>query len=268
MDSFLDELKQAREAKNISLSEISASTLIDVKMLEAIERGNVKILPQTYIRAFLREYAGIVGLNPQDIMRKYDEWLKTNAGSPATTQGRPRKAQVTEPTQTPEPGSKKRFFDYHTLGPAFFKIAGALVVLILIEIVLWNFLQNEPTPAVDETPFKDVVREHEQKAGMADSTLPPAPAAVVTAPDDSLRLVATTTDSVWLQIIVDDKPLVQHFLLPNTSYSWRGRKSFRVPAVGNPVHLKLTLQGKRVRIPTKNKKVARDLLFSLDSIRR
>ena len=39
MDSFLDELKQAREAKNISLSEISASTLIDVKMLEAIERA-------------------------------------------------------------------------------------------------------------------------------------------------------------------------------------------------------------------------------------
>ncbi len=263
MDSFFEELKKAREAQNISLAEISTATLIDIKMLEALESGDVKILPQTYVRAFLREYSGIVGLNPHETMSKYNVWLKSNETTPSTQQ-RPKKIVAAE-TANPEPATNKKKFD--TLGPTVFKIAGALAVLILVDLVLWGILQKETPPPVQETSFRDVVKEQERKAGMSDSTLP-SPITVAPIQDDSLSLVATTTDSVWLQIIVDDKPLVQHFLLPNTTFSWKGRKSFRLPAVGNPEHLKLTLQGRRVRVPTKNKKVARDMFYSLDSVRR
>lgn len=267
MDAFFDDLKKAREAQNISLAEISTATLIDLKMLEALERGNVKVLPQAYIRAFLREYAGIVGLNPQETLKKYDLWLKNTEGIPATAP-RPQKEAVAEPAKPESREEKKKFFfSIDTFGPTFFKIAAVLVALILVELVLWNVLQNESPPPVEETSFKEVVKEQEQKAGMSDSIVVPAITAERSA-EDTLTLVATTTDSVWLQIIVDEKPLVQHFLLPNTTFSWKGKKTFRLPAIGNPGHLKLTLQGKRVQIPTKNKKVARDMFYSLDSIRR
>lgn len=269
MDAFFDELKKAREAQHISLVEISTATLIDVKMLEAIERGNVKVLPQAYIRAFLREYAGIVGLNPRETMEKYESWLKSHDTAHGTPQ-RPRKEiafEKTEPERPQEKKEKKKFFgSFDTLGPIVFKIASALAVLILIDIVLWNLLQKETPPPVQETSFKDVVKEQERKAGMSDSTLSPAITAAGSI-DDSLTLVATTTDSVWLQIIVDDKPLALHFLYPNTTFSWRGKTSFRLPAVGNPGHLKLTMQGTRVQIPTKNKNVAHDIFYSRDSIR-
>lgn len=267
MDPFFNELKKAREAQNISLAEISSATLIDVKMLEALEGGNVEVLPQAYIRAFLREYAGIVGLNPHETMKKYESWLKSNDSAPATPQ-RPRKATAPEKTEPERTEEKKKFSDSSdTLGPTVLKIAAAVAVLILIDIVLWNLLQKETPAPVKETSFKDVVRENEIKAGMSDSTLSPATTAARSA-DDSLTLVATTTDSVWLQIIIDDKPLAQHFLYPNTTFSWRGKKSFRLPAVGNPGHLKLTMQGTRMLIPTNNKKVARDIFYSRDSVRR
>ena len=53
LEQFGEELAQARMAKGISLIDISAETRINLKFLEAIERGQFKILPQTYVRAFL-----------------------------------------------------------------------------------------------------------------------------------------------------------------------------------------------------------------------
>ncbi|MCX7985209.1 MAG: helix-turn-helix domain-containing protein, partial [Bacteroidetes bacterium] len=71
-----NELRQHRLAKNISLSAISAATRINSKFLHALEEGNFSILPQTYIRAFLREYAVAVGADSNDILSKYNEALQ------------------------------------------------------------------------------------------------------------------------------------------------------------------------------------------------
>ena len=57
LEQFGEELSQARLAKGISLIDISAETRINLKFLEAIESGQFQILPQTYVRAFLKEYS-------------------------------------------------------------------------------------------------------------------------------------------------------------------------------------------------------------------
>ena len=67
MDTLFQELKKAREAKGIPLAQISDITRITEEYLEAIENGNVKILPQAYVRAFIREYADVVGLSPDEV---------------------------------------------------------------------------------------------------------------------------------------------------------------------------------------------------------
>ncbi|MEO8167282.1 MAG: RodZ domain-containing protein [bacterium] len=265
MDSFFEELKKAREARNISLAEISTSTLIDIKMLEAIESGNVKILPQTYVRAFLREYSDIVGLDPQETMRKYDSWL---AGNKTGTTGQQNTKNII-PSEVPKAdkvGTKKRLpRSFNTLSPIVYKIIVVIAIFVLVDIVVWKLLHREAPSPVKETSFRDVVRDREKQLGGNDTTLTPASVAEQHTEEGPLTLVATTTDSVWLQIIVDDKPVVQHFLYPNTTFSWKGKKGFRFPAIGNPEHLKLTLQGKRLRVPATNKKVVRDLFYSLDS---
>lgn len=53
MDSVLQELKLTREAKHLSLTDVSDATLINANFLDAIEQGNTTVLPQTYIRAFI-----------------------------------------------------------------------------------------------------------------------------------------------------------------------------------------------------------------------
>ena len=72
LEQFGEELKQIRLNNKLSLMDISAETRISLKFLDAIERGQFQILPQTYIRAFLREYALMNGIDPNDVMQRYE----------------------------------------------------------------------------------------------------------------------------------------------------------------------------------------------------
>jgi len=65
-------LRAAREAKQISLREIAATTKISVSALEALEENNVAQLPGgIFTRAFIRSYATEVGLDPEEVVRDF-----------------------------------------------------------------------------------------------------------------------------------------------------------------------------------------------------
>lgn len=67
-----EKLKQAREAKNISLIELQEKTKIQLRYLEAIEQNQFDTLPGDYnTKLFLRAYAKEVGLDPEQIIREY-----------------------------------------------------------------------------------------------------------------------------------------------------------------------------------------------------
>src|SRR5512135_1677705 len=62
---FGGRLRQAREARGMSLAQIAASTKISMMVLEALERNDVSRLPGgLFSRAFVRAYAREVGLDP------------------------------------------------------------------------------------------------------------------------------------------------------------------------------------------------------------
>ena len=57
LTDFGSALKKNREAKKITLNEISAFTKIDECFLESFEQGNFEVVPLVYARLFLREYS-------------------------------------------------------------------------------------------------------------------------------------------------------------------------------------------------------------------
>jgi len=272
MDSFFSELKSAREAKGISLEEISDATLINLKILEALERGDVSVAPQAYIRAFIREYAQVVGLDDTETMKKYNAWLKSKETAATEEQPKPIEVQATKKKESPRD-------KFQRLVPAFVKMGLAIVVLVLVDIVLWSVLEKEPTPPVKETPFREVVKESEERAGSTetqtgqattiDSPKTKRPATAIPSivlDKDSLTLVATTTDSVWLQIVVDDDRLTEHYLLPKTTFMWRAKNEFWISAIGNPDAITLTLNNKPVTVPVRRGFVTRDLRLNRESL--
>ncbi len=67
-------LKSQREGKGIRLEEIASITKIHLHTLQLIETGEWKRLPpEPFIRGFITAYAKYVGLNPRDIMERYNQ---------------------------------------------------------------------------------------------------------------------------------------------------------------------------------------------------
>ncbi|PGS46319.1 RodZ domain-containing protein [Bacillus sp. AFS041924] len=57
-------LREAREAKGLSIDDVQELTKIQKRYLEAIEEGNYEILPgQFYVRAFIKQYAETIGVD-------------------------------------------------------------------------------------------------------------------------------------------------------------------------------------------------------------
>lgn len=72
LKKFGQELKAVREQKDIPLQQIFNKTRIDIKFLHAIEDGNFEIMPEVYLRAFIKEYAKSLDLDPNVVIQKYD----------------------------------------------------------------------------------------------------------------------------------------------------------------------------------------------------
>ncbi len=62
-------LREAREAKGLSIDDVQELTKIQKRYLEAIEEGNYEILPgQFYVRAFIRQYAETVNVDVSNFL--------------------------------------------------------------------------------------------------------------------------------------------------------------------------------------------------------
>lgn len=69
-----DKLRSAREAKGLSISDIEKATKIQSRYLTAIEQNDFDKLPgDFYVRAFIRQYAQIVGLDGKELLSDYHQ---------------------------------------------------------------------------------------------------------------------------------------------------------------------------------------------------
>jgi cytoskeletal protein RodZ len=245
MEEFLRELKQAREAKGIPLAQISDITRIAEEHLQAIENGTIDLLPEVYLRAFLREYAEVVGLSPDGVMQKYDA---ATSGPQQKGRGPHEPAQVASappavPAQTSigsVPSASSRLF---TASNA--RIALTIIVVATLAVIGWNLSRQRNEPPTEEIPFQTVLKQEEERLAPARS---PAPAVIPSAPrpravgaGDSLLLRIVTTDSAWVMIQVDDQPARDYlFRAAGIRASWKAGNRFLV-TLGNAGAVEFTL---------------------------
>ncbi len=85
-------LKRERESRNLTLGEVSTSTRIKEHFLKAIEEDRYDLCPPPfYVKGFLTSYARYLGIDPQDVILKYQEFIKPPAPPPeAVLQEKPK----------------------------------------------------------------------------------------------------------------------------------------------------------------------------------
>ncbi|MCZ0872143.1 DUF4115 domain-containing protein [Peribacillus sp. AS_1] len=72
MTELGNRLKEAREAKGLSLEGLQELTKIQKRYLIGIEEGNYSMMPgKFYVRAFIKQYCEAVGLDSEEIFEQY-----------------------------------------------------------------------------------------------------------------------------------------------------------------------------------------------------
>lgn len=80
MSSLGEKLKQAREARGVSISEIAEQTRISSHYLEAIESDDYRTLPGgIFNKGFVKSYAKYVGVDEQEALQDYAKLVNEQA---------------------------------------------------------------------------------------------------------------------------------------------------------------------------------------------
>lgn len=266
MNAFSEDLKKEREAKAVTLAEISKKTRINIKYLEAIEQGAFDVLPQTYIRAFIKAYAETIGLDVNEMLRKYDIHVAREYSQDDTMQ-----SQLSAQQQKSTAANAAQILTEHkkmrTTLLRFAAVAAGLIVIIA-GIVYWN---SPPEKNVTETPFENVVKEKEQQEKpvvTADSvhTVHPASAVAFHEPDSlALRMVAK--DSVWITVFRDTLPPRRGYLLGGRYRTYIAQKEFKV-SISDAGAMTLYLNGNELPPLASKGTPVRNVTINADYLKR
>ena len=136
--SFGSWLRHQREARSVSIREIADNSKISLRYLEALEQDRFDVLPApVFARGFLREYARVVGLNPDEVVNLYLVAVEERAeGS--------RRLERPKPTRTESHGTAPSSLGYGLL-------LGLAVVLFVGIAALLSFLAERRRGAPPES---------------------------------------------------------------------------------------------------------------------
>lgn len=72
LKKFGEDLIKIRESKKITINDISAKTRVHKSILEKMEGGDFSFFTTTHIRAFLKQYAKVVGIDGDELLFNYE----------------------------------------------------------------------------------------------------------------------------------------------------------------------------------------------------
>ncbi|MFC3040012.1 helix-turn-helix domain-containing protein [Virgibacillus xinjiangensis] len=148
-------LREARESQNLSLDRLQETTKIQKRYLTAIEEGNLHVLPgKFYARAFIKEYANAVGLDPNELLDEHKEEV-------------PDPEEENSVQYTRMQRSRKESSDR---GPAIFSVLPSIITVFLVVGIFfaaWYFIQEamsgESTEPVEEPNDNVVINDPESE---------------------------------------------------------------------------------------------------------
>ena len=129
-ESFFVALKSKRESQDIEISEICEFTRIHSRYIEAIEKGDFTVLPNVYIRLFLKSYAKFIGADSAKALKDYE--LHTTGKITLSEELTKNEADIT-PSSLPTVETKME--SNTQISPK--QIASGIGVIFAIILLLW-----------------------------------------------------------------------------------------------------------------------------------
>ncbi|MEO6391668.1 MAG: RodZ domain-containing protein [Pyrinomonadaceae bacterium] len=211
-ESIGEQLRLAREARGISLREISEQTRISIRYLEAIEQDNYKNLPGgIFNKSFVRAYAKHIGFDEKEALSGYSQLSREMGNDPDDIPLVPHKPMEM----------------YDNARSPLVTLLLTFLILGILSLGAYGLLHwyqrreaaaNQP-PARPATP-----------APNANSAAPGPPQnAPVTPVDGSLAVqVKAPGEDVWFRATVDDEEASQITLKAGTTKDYAAKQKVKI----------------------------------------
>jgi cytoskeletal protein RodZ len=252
MTRFGDYLRAAREAQSVTLEQISTTTHISVRLLEALEGERFDILPGgVFTISFVRQYANLVGLDPEEAVSR----LKQVARPVESALGE----WNTHGVQRDDAGAKlAEFFTDFVRRKRMTLSCGLATVVQLAGGFLFfqanegleTELASEPASNTPQTAAyqaeapRPLVREARPvEVSHAEDSAPDSAAA---GPAKAIQLELRLTDRAWVRVVADGERVLEANLDAGFVQTIRAEESMQL-VVGNAGGVKVALNGETMQ---------------------
>ncbi len=247
--SLAETLKKAREGKNLKLEDVSKRTRISMKFLEKIENGTYDFAPEPYVRAFIRSYARVVGLNPDEVIKQYESEIAS-----------------LKPKEEKKEEKKVQFDIASFISENILWLIGGFIIVAIVLFIFFGVEERntKPTKQIQRKGFETAVEEI--------SKISPVESVKSESEIDSLELKIVATDTVWFSVVIDSVQVKEFLMPPNTSLFLKAKNNFNF-TIGNAGGIKFILNGHELErvgrsgVVVKNYVIDREKLKSI-SIRK
>jgi cytoskeleton protein RodZ len=217
MASFGDMLRRERELRGVDLREVAEGTKISIRFLQALESDRIDVLPGgIFPRAFVRQYATYLGLDPDRTVAEFVYAYGDHAGQPAS------------PAPARERGLRR-------------PLLVAALVLAGAGAATWAALRYDAQGASSEPA---AVASAPTRTFPPDPVYPP-PTTVASGPTDAQGLVLTLSSrqSCWVAVLADGVKVIDRVMNEGEAQTVTA-KGEMVLSVGNAGGITFTLNGR------------------------
>jgi cytoskeletal protein RodZ len=233
MPGLGDEFRAAREARHLSLSDVSEQIHIRSVYLQCIESEDwSSIAAPVYVRGFVRTYARFLGLDAESAVERVNALMGEAAAKPAE----PVPVKAAKPVRVREPGAKG------SPSPWLWLALGAAVAVlgyVGYQFVAYQASGGSSGVAADASPAAGPQAAAPAPAGSA-GTVAAAPTPKPEKPTSTL--VVSITQTSWLLVKVDGAQIIEGIFPPGTIKKFHGKSA--VIRAGNAGGVDLTVNGK------------------------
>ena len=274
LEKFAEELKAFREKNGITLQQIAQKSRIDLKFIEAIDKGDFSFLPEVYVKAFIKQYAKMIGLDEKITINKYEAAKKGKVIEPVPSELKeseekkideiPKaeiKRQDSVPTAAPIKSYQENIIkENETEGQAFIDkikndkmlfsgvVGGTIIILGLLIYLL--FFKSGSDIVIAERPYDEIQKENQQRFVENNKNNSSAEVSSV----DSLTLKINSSDTCWIKIESDGGNVLEFMLYPNSGKTVKAAQKF-VMIIGNSGSTKLELNSRLLNLDGKSKEI-------------
>ncbi|MDK7067788.1 helix-turn-helix domain-containing protein [Lactobacillus paragasseri] len=255
-----DKLRSARKAKGMSIEDVEKITKIQRRYLTAIENNDFDQLPgDFYVRAFIRQFADVVGLNGKELLADYKSEVPEAKPEEYVENSIDNKSEKIKETTNSRKGMWRSYL------PQIATVVGVVLVILVVYIVYTRFFtgtnQQSANQAENVTVSSSRIKSSKSRTSSKKKSTPKSKTSEVKIAslgnnsyrvsgmkDDRTLTLGTTKNEVWAQILVNGSSVWQGTLKANGKHSVQLPQNVNSVSVqmGNSVSTTLTLAGKKV----------------------